>query len=159
MSGSQLPMLTHSRFPSMLDFQKIRFSCTSTSDSVMTIMLSAFRSSQGHPVQNSWERASRTVMNSRELRHEPKMDSVSGISHLLRMRRISHSSMPSLWSTHKMMFVVSLCPEDIIRWYIFNICCHWLRLCSYDGQHYLYIQWLVGCLNERADCEHRRQTG
>ena len=65
-----LPMLTRIPFPSMLVFQRISFSCSSSSDSVMMTMSSAYRLSHGHPVSNSWERASGTMMKSRGLRQE-----------------------------------------------------------------------------------------
>ena len=60
-----LPMLTRSAFPSMLVFQRISFYCSSSRESVMMTKLSAYRFSQGHPVRNFWERASRTVINSK----------------------------------------------------------------------------------------------
>ena len=66
-----LPILTRSPFPSILVFQRISFSCSSSSDSVTMTRLSAYRFSNGHPVQNSWERAFRTAMNSRGLSQEP----------------------------------------------------------------------------------------
>ena len=60
-----LPMLNQSPFPSMLVFQGISFCCNSSCNSMMMTKSSAYKFSQGHPVQNSWERASRTAMNNR----------------------------------------------------------------------------------------------
>ena len=61
-----LPMLTRSPSPSMLVPHQISFSCSTNSNSVMISMSSAHRFSHGHPVLNMWERASWTVMNSRD---------------------------------------------------------------------------------------------
>ena len=64
-------MLTRSPFPSMLVFQKTSCSCISSSNSVIMTRSSAYSFSQRHPVWNSWENSSRTMMNSIGLRQEP----------------------------------------------------------------------------------------
>ena len=48
-----LPMLIRSLFPSMLVFQRISFSCSSSCDWEMMTRSSAYRLFQGHPVRNS----------------------------------------------------------------------------------------------------------
>ena len=65
-----LPMLTQGLFLSMLVFQRISFSCRSSSDSVMMTSASAYRFFQGHPAWNAWEKASTTVMNRKGLRQK-----------------------------------------------------------------------------------------
>ena len=105
-----LPMLTWSPFPSMLVFQRISSSCSSSSDWEM-IRSSAYMFSQGHPVWNSWGKASRTMMNSSGVRQEPcwtptfTLNSslwlqpthtlLLAFSYMLCMSRTSHSSMSS----------------------------------------------------------------
>ena len=59
-----LPVLTRNSFPSISVFQGISFSNPS-GVSVIMIRSSAYRFSQGHPVRNAWEMASRTMMNSK----------------------------------------------------------------------------------------------
>ena len=101
----------------MLEFHRISFSCSSSSDSVMMTRLSAYRFSQGHPTQNSWKRASRTMMNSRGLRQEPWWTPTFALNSSLRlqpkrtlllvffcmlcMRCTSQSSMLSMQRAHQ----------------------------------------------------------
>ena len=55
----------------MLVFPRFSFFCSSPTDSVKMTRSSAYRFSQGHTVWNSWDMASRTVMNSKGLIQEP----------------------------------------------------------------------------------------
>ena len=57
-----LPILARSSILSVLVFQRISCSCSSSSESEMMARSSAYRFSQRHPVRNCWERVFRTVM-------------------------------------------------------------------------------------------------
>ena len=81
-----LPMLTRCLFVSMSVFQRIGFSGRSCNDSVMMARSSAYRSGQGHPVRNSWERTSRTVMNDRGLRQEHRWTPTFTLNASLRLQ-------------------------------------------------------------------------
>ena len=101
-------MLTRSPFPYMW----ISFSCSSSGDSEMMTMSSTHGFSHRHHVRNSWERASRTVMNSRGLRQEswltptftlnfwlrlhPTRNLLLVFSYMLCIHHTSHFSAPSL---------------------------------------------------------------
>ena len=102
-----LPMSTQSPFPSMLVFQRISFYCNSSKESVMMTKSSAYRFSQGHPVWNSWERASRTVINSKGLNSLGEVplshwNLLLVFSCMPCVSLTSHSSTPSLWRAHQM---------------------------------------------------------
>ena len=66
-----LPMWSLSPLPSILVFQRINFSYSSSGDSVIIIRSSVYRFCQGHHVRNFCEKASGTVINSRGLRQKP----------------------------------------------------------------------------------------
>ena len=109
--------------------QRISFSCSSSRDSVMMTKSSAYRFSQRHPVQNSWERpkASRMVMTRRRLRQQPCWTLIFTLNSLLRlqptctppltfsyifcMSRTGHSSTPNLRRAHHMT-----CLSEIFYW-------------------------------------------
>ena len=87
----------------MLVFQRISSPCRSCNDSVMMARSSAYRSRQGHPVRNSWERTSKTVMNGRWLRQEPRWTPTFTLNSSLRLQPTHTASgivIPSLYEPH-----------------------------------------------------------
>ena len=63
-----LPKSTQSSFPFKLDFQVISFVCSFSSNSVMVWGSSAYKISHWHPVRNPWMIATRTMINTINIR-------------------------------------------------------------------------------------------